>query len=44
MPPPPKPPMEKSDCPKLGELRLPTGFERFVWLSMLMKKSEKVSE
>src|SRR5919107_658742 len=42
--PPPKPPAVESDSPKLVELRLPTGFARFVWLSRLMKKSEKLSE
>src|SRR5439155_9261217 len=39
---PPKPPPVESDWPKLGEVRTPTGAEKFTWFRILLKFSESV--
>ena len=41
-PSPPKPPSVESDCPKSGELRLPTGELRLVRLKRFWMLTEKV--
>ena len=41
-PPSPKPPSVERDCPKSGELRLPTGVLRLVRLKRLLMLTEKV--